>query len=219
MGLGLGSLVDESAGGVEGVPYLQYVVPGIVAVQAMWLAFSESTYAVMGYLKWNQMYAAMLATPLRVTEVLGGHLAVVAFHVGVATSIFVAVAALFGAFTSWWVLLAVPVGVLTGMAFAVPTFAFAASLDNDHGFSLLYRFVVTPLMLFSGTFFPVDQLPAVLQPVAWVTPLWHGVELCRDAATGSAPGWAGLGHLVVLLAYVCIGWLLAQRAFTKRLVS
>jgi len=218
MGLGLGALVDEGAGGVDGIPYLQYVVPGIVAVQAMWLAFGESTYAVFGYIRWNQMYAAMLATPLRVTEVLGGHLAVIALHLGVATAIFVAVAALFGAFTSWWVLLAVPIGVLAGMAFAVPTFALAATLDNDHGFSLLYRFVVTPLMLFSGTFFPVDQLPVLLQPVAWVTPLWHAVELSRDAATGTAPGWAGVGHLAVLLAYVGIGWLLAHRAFRTRLL-
>lgn len=219
MGLGLGALVDDSAGGVDGVPYLQYVVPGIVAVQAMWLSFSESTYAVYGLMRWNQMYAAMLATPLRVTEVLGGHLVVVAFHLGVATAIFVGVAALFGSFTSWWVLLAMPAGVLTGMAFTVPTFALSATLDNDNGFSLLYRFVVTPLMLFSGTFFPVDQLPALLQPVAWVTPLWHGVELCRDAATGTPPGWAGVGHLAVLLAYVGVGWLLAHRAFRKRLVS
>lgn len=219
MGLGLGTLVDDRAGGVDGIPYLQYVVPGIVAVQAMWLAFGESTYAVFGYIRWNQMYAAMLATPLRVTEVLGGHLAVVVLHLGVATTIFVAVAALFGSFTSWWVLLAVPVGVLTGMAFAVPTFALSATLDDDHGFSLLYRLVVTPLMLFSGTFFPVDQLPALLRPVAWATPLWHGVELSRDAAAGAAAGWAGAGHLAVLLAYVGIGWLLAHRAFRRRLVS
>ena len=219
MGLGLGTLVDDSAGGVDGIPYLQYVVPGIVAVQAMWLAFGESTYAVFGYIRWNQMYAAMLATPLHVTEVLGGHLTVIAFHLGVATTIFIAVAAVFGSFTSWWVLLAVPVGVLTGMAFAAPTFALAATLESDNGFSLLYRFVVTPLMLFSGIFFPIDQLPLLLQPVAWVTPLWHGVELCRDAATGTPPGWAGLGHLAVLVLYIGVGWLLAHRAFRKRLVS
>ena len=219
MGLGLGALVDDGAGGVDGIPYLQYVVPGIVAVQAMWLAFGESTYAVFAYIRWNQMYAAMLATPLRVTEVLGGHLAVIGFHLAVATSIFVAVATPFGSFTSWWVLLAVPVGVLTGLAFAVPTFALAATLESDNGFSLLYRFVVTPLMLFSGVFFPVDQLPLVLQVLAWLTPLWHGVELCRDTATGVPPGWAGVGHLMVLLVYTGVGWLLAHRAFRKRLVS
>jgi lipooligosaccharide transport system permease protein len=219
MGLGLGALVDESAGGVEGVPYLQYVVPGILAMQAMMTAFGESTYAVMGYIKWNQMYAAMLATPLRVVEVLGGHLAVVAFHLFTGSVIFVLVAAPFGAFASWWVVLVVPVAVLTGLAFAVPMFAFSARLENDNGFSILFRFVVTPLMLFSGTFFPVDQLPGWMQPLAWVTPLWHGVELSRDAATGAAPGPLGLVHLTVLLAYVVLGWVLARRSFTRRLVS
>ena len=219
MGLGLGALVDDSAGGVDGLPYLQFVVPGILAMQAMMTAFGESTYAVMGYIKWNQMYAAMLATPLRVVEVLGGHLAVVAFHLFTGSLIFVLVAAPFGAFASWWVVLAVPVAVLTGLAFAVPIFALAARLENDNGFSILFRFVVTPLMLFSGTFFPVDQLPGWMQPLAWLTPLWHGVELSRDAATGTAPGPLGVVHLGVLLLYVGIGWLLARGSFTRRLVS
>ena len=219
MGLGLGALVDDSSGGVGGVPYLQFVVPGILAMQAMMTAFGESTYAVMGYIKWNQMYAAMLATPLGVVEVLGGHLVVVAFHLFTGAAIFVLVAAAFGALTSWWAVLAVPVAVLTGLAFAVPTFAFAARLDNDNGFSVLFRFVVTPLMLFSGTFFPVDQLPVWMQPVAWATPLWHGVELSRDAATGTAPGGLGVVHLAVLLAYVAVGWVLARRSFSRRLVS
>jgi lipooligosaccharide transport system permease protein len=165
------------------------------------------------------MYAAMLATPLRVVEVLGGHLGVVTFHLFTGSLIFVVVAAPFGAFSSWWVLLAVPVAVLTGLAFAVPTFALAARLENDNGFSILFRFVVTPLMLFSGTFFPIDQLPAWMQPIAWVTPLWHGVELSRDAATGTAPGPLGAVHLAVLLTYVAVGWVLARREFTRRLVS
>jgi lipooligosaccharide transport system permease protein len=219
LGLGLGSLVDANSGGVDGMPYLQYVVPGILAVQAMWLSFSESTYRVMGYIKWNQMYAAMLATPLRVTEVLAGHLAVIVTHLLVATTIFVAVASLFGAFTSWWVLLAIPVGALTGLAFSVPLFALTASLESDNAFGIIYRFIMTPLMLFSGTFFPVDQLPLLLQPVAWVTPLWHGVVLARDAATGTPPGWVGVAHLAVLLAYVGGGWVLAHRQFTRRLAS
>ncbi len=217
MGLGLGSLVDERSGGVGGVSYLQFVVPGIIAMQAMFLAFNESTYAVMGYIKWNQMYAAMLATPLRVVEVLGGHLAVIGIHLAVATTIFVGVSATFGALASWWALAAIPVGVLTGLAFALPLFAFAAHIDTDSAFSIVFRFLITPLMLFSGTFFPIDALPGWMQPVAWVTPLWHGVELCRGATLGLAPGPATLGHLAVLTAYVFVGWLLARRSFTARL--
>ena len=143
----------------------------------------------------------------------------IGFHLAVATTIFVAVASPFGAFPSWWVLLAVPVGVLTGLAFAVPTFALAATLENDNGFSLLYRFVVTPLMLFSGTFFPVDQAAGGAPAAGLGDPAVARGRAGRDAATGTPPGWLGVAHLAVLLAYIGGGWVLAHRQFSRRLVS
>ena len=219
MGLGLGSLVDSSAGGVGGQPYLQFVVPGIVAYQAALLGFGDATYPVLGYIKWNRMYSATLSTPLGVTEVLLGHLTVLGANLVVATTIFIAIAAVFGSFASWWVLLAVPVGLLTGLAFAVPTFAISASIRTDNVFGILYRFVLTPVLLFSGTFFPLEQLPLWIRPLAWVTPLWHGVVLTRHAAVGQWPGWMGLLHVGVLVGVIAVGWVLAHRAFTRRLLS
>ena len=219
MGLGLGGLVDDQAGGIDGVPYLQYVAGGILAMQAMWLAFGESTYPVMTYIRWNQMYAGMLATPLSVVEVLAGHLVHVAFHLATTTAIFLVVAAVFGAFTSPWAVLAVPICVLVGLAFAVPMFAFSAHIDNDNAFALLFRFLVTPVMLFSGVFFPIAQLPALLQPVAWVLPLAHGVELVRGVSGGMALTAGDLVHLAVLTVYVGVGWFLARRSFSKRLAA
>jgi len=218
LGLGLGSLVNSSAGGVGGVPYLQYVVPGIVAAQAMWVAMGESTYPVMGAIRWNAKYHAMLATPVGIDDLLIGHLLYVALQITGATAIFMAVAALFGSFASWWVVLALPVTVLTGMAFAVPIFAFSAKQETDSGFNILFRFIMTPLFLFSGIFFPVENLPAFLRPIAWVMPLWHGVEVDRSLALGS-PELAGiLGHTAYLLVVIAAGGWLARRAFTKRLV-
>jgi lipooligosaccharide transport system permease protein len=219
MGLGLGSLVDSSAGGVGGQSYLQFVVPGIVAYQAALLGFGDATYPVLGYIKWNRMYSATLSTPLGVTEILLGHLTVLGANLVVASAIFIAIAAVFGAFASWWVVAAVPVGLLTGLAFAVPTFAISATIETDNVFGILYRFVLTPVLLFSGTFFPLEQLPVWIRPLAWVTPLWHGVVLTRDASVGRWPGWAGLLHVGVLLAFVAVGWVLAHRAFTRRLLS
>ncbi len=218
MGFGLGSLVDANSGGVGGVPYLQFLVPAIVATQAMWTAMGESTYQVMSYIKWNRMYHAMLATPLGVGDVLFGHLLVVALHLFTASAIFVLVAGLLGGFGSWWAWLCVPVGVLTGLAFAVPIFAFTSTQDDDVGITLLFRLVITPLMLFSGTFFPISSLPVWLQPVAWLTPLWHGVELCRGAATVSIGVGAAVGHLAVLVLFIGGGALVARRTFTRRLV-
>jgi len=218
MGVGLGSLVDSSSGGVGGVSYLKYVVPGILAAQAMWVAMGESTYAVMGAIRWNMRYHAMLATPIGIDDVLLGHLIYVGMQVTGATAIFIGVAALFGSFSSWWVLLALPVTVLTGMAFAVPIFAFSAKQETDAGFNILFRFIMTPLFLFSGIFFPVSQLPAVMRPIAWVMPLWHGVEADRSLALGSPDAAGVLGHTAYLVVVIAVGGWLARRAFTKRLV-
>ncbi|GGL26639.1 ABC transporter permease [Phycicoccus endophyticus] len=219
MGLGLGALVDAGSGGVGQQSYLQFVVPGIVAYQAALLGFGDATYPVLGYIKWNRMYAATLATPLGVTDILLGHLSVLAANLAVATAIFVGVSALFGAFASWWVLLAVPVGLLTGLAFAVPTFAISATIETDNVFGILYRFVLTPVLLFSGTFFPLEQLPGWLRPMAWLTPLGHGVVLTRDAALGRWPGPVALVHLLVIVVVIAVGWVLAHRQLTRRLLS
>lgn len=218
MGIGLGSLVDDASGGVDGVPYLLFVAPAMIAVQAMMTAVSESTYPVYGLFTWNRMYHSMLATPLTVSDLLLGHLAVIAAQGGFAAAAFVLVAALFGSFTSWWVLLAVPIGVLVTLAFAVPLFGFTARAKGDSAFNVVYRLVITPLMLFSGAFFPVERLPLVLEVLAWVTPLWHGVELCRAAAHGSFAPF-DLVHLAVLVLFVGAGWVYASTGMTRRLVS
>jgi lipooligosaccharide transport system permease protein len=218
IGLGLGSLVDKSSGGVNGVPYLQFVVPGIVAAQSMWVAMGESTYPVMGAIRWNAKYHAMLATPVGINDILFGHLLYVAMQITGATAIFILVAALFGSFGSWWVLLCLPITVLTGMAFAVPVFAFSAKQETDSGFNILFRFIMTPLFLFSGIFFPVSQLPALMRPIAWVMPLWHGVQADRSLALGSPDFAAIAAHTAYLLVIIAVGGWLARRAFTTRLV-
>jgi lipooligosaccharide transport system permease protein len=112
-----------------------------------------------------------------------------------------------------------PVAVLTGMAHATPIFAFAAKQDNDSGFAMLFRFGIVPMFLFSGTFFPVSQLPDVLQPIAYVTPLWNGVDLCRDLALGQPDLSSAFVHLGVLAGWTVAGFLLAARVFEKRLVT
>lgn len=218
IGLGLGELVDRSSGGIHGVPYLQFVVPGFLAAQAMFAAMGESTYQVLGAIKWTMQYHAMLATPTDVVDLLIGHLVYIAMQLAVATTIFVLVASLFGAWASWWVVLAIPFTVLAGMAFVVPIFAFSARQHTDGGFNLLFRFVMTPLFLFSGVFFPVDQLPAVLRPVAWLTPLWHGVQIDRELALGSPGTLAIVGHLAYLVLLIGVGAVLAVRSFRQRLV-
>jgi lipooligosaccharide transport system permease protein len=221
MGVGLGSLVDENTDSMalEGVSYLTFLAPGLLASNAMQLAANEAAWPVMAGIRWQKTYHAALASPLGVVDVALGTLAWIAVRLLMACAIFAAVMVAFGAFESIpGLVLAVPAGVLTGMAFAAPIAAYSASIENDHGLSSLMRFVIIPLFLFSGTFFPVDQLPAWLEPVAYVTPLWHGVELCRDLSLGTAGLAESAVHVGYLLAWVMVGTAACVSRFRKRLI-
>jgi lipooligosaccharide transport system permease protein len=219
MGLGLGLLVDDGSGARDlgGVSYLTFIAPGLLAATAMQTAAFESTYPVLGAVKWQRQYYAQLATPLRVVDLLAGHLLFVAMRLLITGVVFLTVMQLFGAIDSAWAVLAVPVVVLTGLAYATPIFAFSASLEDPTAFSMLFRFGIVPMFLFSGTFFPVDQLPGVLQPVAWLVPLWHGVDLSRDLALGQATWSAAAVHVVYLGLWVVGGFLVALRRLSRRL--
>jgi lipooligosaccharide transport system permease protein len=160
----------------------------------------------------------MLATPLRVDDVLIGHLGWIATRVTIVSTAYLAVIAAFGVVTSPLAVLALPMAVLTGLGFAAPIAAFAATQDGDIAFSTISRFALIPLFLFSGTFFPVSQLPGWLQPVAYATPLYHGVELCRGLVLGTLSLGSGLGDVAYLVALVALGFFAGRRTFAKRLV-
>jgi lipooligosaccharide transport system permease protein len=218
LGFGLGSLVDSGPrGGLDGVPYARFVAPGVLAATAMQTAIGESTYPVMGAIVWQRLYLGMLATPLGVLDVLLGHLAFVAVRLTIVSVAFAVVGSLLGAFTSWWVLAAAAVAVLCGLAHAAPVMAFSAAQQDESGFALIYRFALIPMFLFAGTFFPVDQLPAVVRPVAWATPLWHATQACRGLLIGRADVAVVLGHVAYLLAWIALGTLLAARSYRRRL--
>jgi lipooligosaccharide transport system permease protein len=218
MGFGLGTLVDSGPGRLGGVAYVGFVAPGVLAATAMQTAVGESTYPVMGAIKWNRQYHAMLAAPLGPAAILLGHLAFVLIRVTMSVTAFVVVAAALGAFTSVGVLAAVPVAVACGAAHAAPVMAFAVRQEKDTGFALLYRFGVIPMFLFSGTFFPVEQLPAGLRPVAWVTPLWHATTLCRDLSLGGVTAGAAVAHVGYLCLWAAGGVWLGLRCYRGRLM-
>jgi lipooligosaccharide transport system permease protein len=218
MGVGLGTLVDASSSrGVEGHSYLVFLAPGLLAATAMQTGVGESSYPVMGAIKWIKTYHAMLATPLGVLDVLVGHLLYIATRVLLGSSVFLVVMAVFGAVDGPLGLLAVPGALLTGMAFTTPVVAIAAVTENDSNFAFITRFVVTPLFLFGGVFFPVGQLPLVLEQLAYLTPLWHGVALSRGLALGTVSAAAALGHVLYLSAWIAGGAWFAARNFRRRL--
>ncbi|MFE9694107.1 ABC transporter permease [Micromonospora sp. NPDC005806] len=214
-GFGVGAYVDR---GVGGVPYLDWLVPGLIASTALQTAVAESTWPVHSNFKWIRTYHAQVAAPLRIGDILAGHLAFVLFRVLTTTAAFLLVTALFGALRSPWAVAVLPVGLLLGLAIAAPTFAFSAAVPSDSYLALLFRFAIIPMTLFAGVFFPVESLPGGLRQLAYVTPLWHGVDLCRAATLGVAPQWSVTGHLLYLAAWAVAGWLLARRVFHRSLV-
>ena len=165
MGLGLGTLVDQhGTASLGGMSYLAFLAPGLMAAMAMQTALGESLYPVFSAVKWQQTYQAAASTPLRPADIFRGHLMFTTMRLVMNMVIFLAVMALFGAVRSVWMLAGVPVAILTGLAFATPLDAFAVTRKkNDQAFNVIFRFGMIPLFLFSGTFFPVSQLPGWLR--------------------------------------------------------
>jgi lipooligosaccharide transport system permease protein len=219
MGFGLGTLVNRSGGGLGGVPYVEFVAPGVLAATAMQTAAGEASYPVMGAVKWQRQYHAMLAAPLGPVDLVFGHAAFIVVRVALACAAFTAVAALLGAMPSPLAVVGTLVAVLCGAAHAPVIMAFSARQDNDGNFNLLFRFGIIPMFLFAGTFFPVAQLPAWVQPVAWVTPLWHATTAVRQLTLGQ-PDWPGIAaHVAYLMLWVVAGLLVAVRSYRSRLVT
>jgi lipooligosaccharide transport system permease protein len=219
LGVGLGTIVDKTQNAPGGVPYLDFVAPGLLAAAAMQTATTESSWPVMAAIKWSRVYHAMIATPLTERDAFVGHQLFVLTRVFTSAAAYLLVIAAFGAVTSWLALLVVPVAALIGTAFSMPMAALAATVEDDRTFVTIFRFLIVPMFLFSGTFFPVSQLPLAFELAAYVTPIWHGVELSRMLTLGDVDAAAAFGHVAYLLAWTLLGFELARRAYRRRLLG
>jgi lipooligosaccharide transport system permease protein len=215
MGLSVGGYVN--ARGALGFDYVDYIAPGLLASTALQVAANESTWPVFSAFTWSRTYHSMRAAPLRVGDIVAGHLAYVLLRVLLAVLAFLIVMVLFGAVESPAVVAVLPVCLLLGLAVAAPVFAYAALINNDGMFAVLLRFGIIPMTLFAGVFFPVETLPLLARLLAYASPLWHGVELCRAASIGTQPAWGIGGHVAYLLLWCTVGLWAARYRFTKRL--
>ncbi|CAN5155680.1 ABC transporter permease [soil metagenome] len=219
MGVLLGGFIEDSADMEGASSYLAFIAPGLVAAHAMTIATGEVMWPVFGMIKWHKTYFGMIATPLRVSDIVAAHFCFVIFRIATACGVFLLVLSLFGLFESvGGVLAAFVAQLLIGMAFATPLYGYTAGLSNEAGFAVVYRLVLVPLFLFSGAFFPISNLPSGLQQVAMLTPLWHGVDLTRMLTLGTVDGSALLVHVAYLAVVVVLGWWWSLRRLSKRLV-
>lgn len=219
-GVGFGSLIGSRAGSVAatgGVPYLQWIAPALLTVSAVQSGTFESSYPVVSGFRWQRTYHAMTAGPLGAGQVVAAHIAWIATRIAASGGVFLVVVAIMGGARGPGIIGSLGAAVLTGAAMAATVTAYAATVSTDQGFNVVFRFVVVPMTLFSGTFFPVDRLPGWIQPLVWLSPLWHGTELARAAALDRWLLRPALAHLLVLLALLAIGSVLAARQFGRRL--
>jgi lipooligosaccharide transport system permease protein len=221
MGVGLGSLVSSNMGdsAMSGVSYLTFVAPALLATAAMTVASEEFTYPVLLGFKWNPTFLGMNASPISPGQIIDGIvISVIARLLGTCVVYFVFML-LFGAVPSPWGFVAIFVAVLTGLAFGAPVMTYVATIQQDTGqIAMLMRFVLLPLTLFSGTFFPLTAMPTYLQWIGWISPLWHGTQLSRVFAYGLAePFWLTVVHVLYLAVLVIVGWLWTRRIIGRRL--
>ena len=221
MGIGLGGYVDRSGGAaLGGLTYLQFLAPGLLAATVMQSAAFEATFPIIGGLNWQRTFHAMYATPISPRDIALGNLTWMAVRMAMISTVFTLVIVAFGAAHSPLVVLGIPVAVLTGMAFAGPISAFSATQRNPNKFNVIFRFGITPLFLFSGTFFPIESLPGFIQPIAWISPLWHGVDLTRGLVLGTLGQHPALmvAHLAVLVTIVAVSTWATVQTIERRLI-
>lgn len=220
-GIGIGTLVNANLGpnAVDGVSYLTFVAPALICMSVVGIASMEFTYPILLGFKWNPTFIGMNSAPLSGRQIIDGIVLFVILRMSIPAVVYFVVMAVFGAVPSGFGPGVILTSILAGLALGTPIMAYSASITEDRGqFAVLQRVIVLPLSLFSGTMFPLDQLPVYLQWIGWLSPIWHGTELGRQFTYGATePIWLTVGHVVYLVVLAVGGWMLAVRIATRRL--
>lgn len=216
LGVGLAHLVNAPVGGAT---YLQFVAPALLASAAVTVVGNEFSYPVIAGFKWNAIFYAMNAAPISPRQIVNGFVLGVMVHIVPTVVIYYLFMLVFGAVPSALGALSILTAVLGGLSVGLIIMAAMSPIENDRGQpALINRFGIMPMFLFSGTFFPLSNLPLYLQWIGWISPLWHATQLGRDLSYGlGEPGWLIAVHLVYLVAIAVLGWVLTVRTFARRL--
>ena len=220
IGIGVGSLVDANNGaGIDGVPYLMFLAPALLASAAIQGTQDEAVFPVLQGFIWEKLFYGMHATALTAKQIANGVLLAALVRAVFTSTMYWVVLLAFGAVSLSSALTLIPAATGAGMAFGAFVMWIAARVINEDGFFAVFgRFVVTPMFLFSGTFYPLDTLPLAVQWIGWISPLWHATELGRAFSYGT--GFASSGtwlHVGGLAAMFVAGLLLSHRQFERRL--
>lgn len=213
LGLGLGAFVKE----INGVPYIKFIAPGIIASSSMFASAYECTYGTYVRMTYQKTFDAILATPVNINELVSGELIWGATKSMLYGSIIMSVISLFGLVDSPWVILAIPFIFISGLIFAELSVIVAAIVPGIESFNYFYTILLTPMFLFSGIFFPLDTLPPIISKIAFFTPLFHLVNICRSFSSG-IPSVA-VSDIIWILVVVAILTPYPFRLMRKRIIQ
>lgn len=221
IGLGVGALVDAGGTQIDNVPYLTFLAPALLASAAIQSAQDEAVFPMLQGFLWEKLFFAMHATSLRPRQIANGVFLAALFRTVFTATMYWCVLLLFGAVELASAPALIACATFAGMAFATPVGWVASRVEHEDGFFAVFgRFVVTPMFLFSGTFYPLETLPTAVQWIGWISPLWHATELGRALSYGAgtqAPGF--FLHVGVLTTLFVVGLKLTHRQFDRRLLK
>lgn len=218
IGIGVGSLIDANKG-VDGVSYLTFLAPALLASAAIQGSSDEVIFPTMAGFKWERTFFGMRSTPITARQISLGLFIAAMVRTSVSVVIYWIALYFFGALDSDTAWLAMPAALFAGAAMAAVMLALAGKIEKeDFFFTIVGRFIMIPMFLFSGTFYPLSQMPIFLQFFGWLSPLWHATEIGRYL-TYDYPisGPMLLTHFSVLAAMIVIGLTASFRIFAARL--
>jgi lipooligosaccharide transport system permease protein len=214
MGFGLGTYVAH----INGIPYKDFIAPGLIASAAMWSSAFETTYNVYFRMNELRLYDNVLSTPVEVQDLVAGDLLWSASRATVYGVVVLIVVSFFGLIDSMWAIAIPPFVFLGGLCFSVIGYTFTALIPKIDFYSYFFTLGITPMFLFSGIFFPFNQLPDWVSVVAWFMPLYHLVEITRGLATGPEL-WSIVGNTAWLVVLSVLLFTIPVRALRKKLVA
>ena len=214
MGFGLGTYLSS----VDGIPYKEFIASGLLASAVMWAASFETTWNIYFKMNENRLYDAMLATPVEVEDLVAAEVAWAATRALIYGTTFLVIVAIFGLIGSVWAIFTPLFLLLGGACFAMLGITFTSLSPRIEFFSFYFTLFITPLFLFSGIFYPLDRLPDWVNTLAWLTPLYHLVQITRPLVLGPDI-LPVLGNALWLLVLTAGLYAVPVRAMRRRLVA
>ena len=223
IGIGVGSLVDSNTGGngIYGVSYITFLAPALLATAAIQAAMDETSFPTLEGFVWNKSFFGMNSTQLTAGQIVNGIMIAAFVRAFLTSAAYLVVLWVFGAVTLAAMPLLFLVASFAGMSFGALMLAATSFVKEDDGFfAIVARFIVAPMFLFSGTFYPLEQMPIFLQWIGWISPLWHSTNFARSVSFGlEVPGWLMIVHVSFLVISLVAGMIIARRQFASRLLK